>query len=132
LIAGRSGLIQRQQSDGSFATHVDLATLSDKPWNNMVVDGRGNMYIGNIGFDFPGGEFRPGLIAVVRPDGFARQVADETAFANGMVVTPTTRRSSLPKPTPTDLRHSTSAPTAACRTVASGQRSLTASLTASR
>jgi sugar lactone lactonase YvrE len=88
LIARRSGLIERQQSDGSFTTYTDLASLSDKPWNDMVVDGRNNLYIGNIGFEFPGGEFRPGLIALVRPDGSALQVADQTAFANGMVVTP--------------------------------------------
>lgn len=88
LIARRNGLIQRQQSDGSVATYADLARLSDKPWNDMVVDGRNNLYIGNVGFDFPGGEFRSGLIALVRPDGSALQVADQTAFANGMVVTP--------------------------------------------
>ncbi|MDQ6675426.1 MAG: SMP-30/gluconolactonase/LRE family protein [Chloroflexota bacterium] len=88
LIARRDGLIQRRQADGSFIAHTDLAGLSDKPWNDMVVDGRGNTYIGNIGFDFPGGEFRPGIVALVSPDGSARQVADGTAFANGMVVTP--------------------------------------------
>ena len=54
----------------------------------MVIDGRGNTYIGNIGFDFPGGEFRPGFVALVRRDGSAARVADETAFANGMVGTP--------------------------------------------
>jgi sugar lactone lactonase YvrE len=88
LIAQRTGLIQRRQADGSFVTHADLARLSDKPWNDLVVDGRGNIYIGNIGFDFPGGEFSPGLVALVTPDGLARQVAEGTAFANGVVVTP--------------------------------------------
>jgi sugar lactone lactonase YvrE len=88
LVARRDGLIQRRQADGSFVTHSDLASLSDKPWNDMVVDGRSNTYVGNIGFDFPGGEFRPGIVALVGPDGSARQVADGTAFANGMVVTP--------------------------------------------
>ncbi len=88
LIARRGGSIRRQQPDGSFATHAELATISDKPWNDMVIDGRGNTYIGNIGFDFPAGEFRPGLIALVSPDGSARQVADQIAFANGMIVTP--------------------------------------------
>ena len=88
LVAQRGGLIRRRQADGSFVTHADLASLSDKPWNDMVVDGRGNVYIGNIGFDFPAGEFRPGLVALVSPDGSAREVADGTAFANGVVVTP--------------------------------------------
>jgi sugar lactone lactonase YvrE len=88
LIAGRNGVIRRRLADGSFQKCADLSSISDKPWNDMVVDGRGNIYIGNIGFDFPGGEFRPGLVAVVAADGLAHQVADETAFANGMVVTP--------------------------------------------
>src|SRR5207244_12215638 len=68
--------------------HTDLSRLSRHPWNDIVVDGRGNAYVGNIGFDFPGGEFAPGLLALVTPDGSARQVADGVAFPNGMVVTP--------------------------------------------
>ena len=52
------------------------------------MDGRGNAYVNNIGFDFPGGEFAPGIIALVTPDGSARQVADGVAFPNGMAVTP--------------------------------------------
>jgi sugar lactone lactonase YvrE len=49
------------------------------------VDGRGNAYVNNIGFDF-GGEFAPGILALVTPDGSARQVAEGVAFPNGMVV----------------------------------------------
>jgi SMP-30/Gluconolactonase/LRE-like region len=54
----------------------------------MVVDGRGNAYIGNLGFDFPDGEYAPGIPALISPDGSARQVADGVAFPNGMAVTP--------------------------------------------
>lgn len=78
----------RQEPDGSLVTHADLAGLSDKPWNEIVVDGRGNAYVNNIGFDFLAGEFAPGILAMVTPDGAARQVADGAAFPNGMVVTP--------------------------------------------
>jgi sugar lactone lactonase YvrE len=53
-----------------------------------VVDGRGNAYVNNVGFDFPGGEFAPGTIALLEPDGSARTVADGIAFPNGMAVTP--------------------------------------------
>ena len=35
-----------------------------------------------------GQEFRPGIIALVTPDGQARQVADGIAFPNGMAVSP--------------------------------------------
>ena len=52
------------------------------------IDGRGNAYINNQGFDFPGGEFAPGTIALLTPDGTTRQVADGIAFPNGMAVTP--------------------------------------------
>jgi sugar lactone lactonase YvrE len=53
-----------------------------------VVDGRANAYVNNIGFDSPAGEFAPGIVALVTLDGSARQVADDLAFPNGMVVTP--------------------------------------------
>ena len=74
--------------DGSLVTHADLSGLSDHPWNEIVVDGRGNAYVNNIGFDFPDGEFAPGIVALVTPDGAVRQVADDVAFPNGMAVTP--------------------------------------------
>ena len=45
-------------------------------------------YIGNTGFNFPVGKFVPGILALVTPDGSARQVADGLAFPNGVVVTP--------------------------------------------
>src|SRR5438876_2824556 len=87
IVSGRNGLLLRRELDGSLVTHVDLTSLSDRPWNEIVVDGRGNAYINNIGFDFPVGEFATGIIALVTPDGSARQVADGVAFPNGMVVT---------------------------------------------
>jgi sugar lactone lactonase YvrE len=52
------------------------------------VDGRGNAYVSNVGFDFPGGEFAPGIVALVTPDGRGRVVADGLAFPNGLAVTP--------------------------------------------
>jgi sugar lactone lactonase YvrE len=81
--------LRRQESDGSLVTHVDLRHLSDYGWNEIVVDGRGFTYVNNVGFDLMGGEDpKPGLIAVVTPDGEARQVADGLAFPNGMAITP--------------------------------------------
>ena len=77
----------RREGDGSLVTHAELAKTSERPWNEIVVDGRGNVYLNNIGFNFPGGDFAPGLIALVSPDGSVRRVADELAFPNGMAVT---------------------------------------------
>ncbi len=88
IVSASERRLLRREPDGSLVTHVDLAGLSDKPWNEIVVDGRGNAYLNNIGFDFPDGEFTTGIIALVTPDGSARQVADGVAFPNGMVVTP--------------------------------------------
>jgi sugar lactone lactonase YvrE len=78
----------RREADGSLVTHADLTALGEHPWNDIVVDGRGNAYVNNTGFAFPGGEFAPGTVALVSPDGAARQVADGVAFPNGMAVTP--------------------------------------------
>jgi sugar lactone lactonase YvrE len=87
LIVAGSDLLRRDP-DGSLATHADLSGLSEHAWNEIVVDGRGNAYVNCVGFDFPGGGFAPGSVAVVTPVGAARQVADDVAFPNGMAVTP--------------------------------------------
>jgi sugar lactone lactonase YvrE len=88
VVSGREGLLRRREPDGTLVTHADLTALGAPPWNDIVVDGRGNAYVGNTGFDFPGGEFAPGILALVTPDGAARQVADGVAFPNGVAVTP--------------------------------------------
>ncbi|HEV2745350.1 MAG TPA: SMP-30/gluconolactonase/LRE family protein [Rubrobacter sp.] len=88
VVSGSEARLRRQEPDGSLVDHADLGGLSRHPWNDIVVDGRGNAYVGNIGFDFPTGEFAPGTLALVTPDREARQVADGLAFPNGIVVTP--------------------------------------------
>jgi len=88
IVSASDGLLLCREPDGSLATYADLTDLADHKWNDIVVDGRGNAYVNNIGFDFPGGEFAPGTIALVTPQGSARKVAEGVAFPNGMVVTP--------------------------------------------
>jgi sugar lactone lactonase YvrE len=88
IVSASERLLLRREPDGPLVTHADLSTLSEHPWNDIVVDAWGNAYIGNIGFDFPEAEFAPGTLALVTPDGSARQVADGVAFPNGIVVTP--------------------------------------------
>ncbi len=90
LVSSRDGLLLRLESSGKLVTHADLSGFSEKghPWNEIVIDGRGNAYINNQGFNFPGGQFAPGTIALLTPDGEVRQVADGIAFPNGMAVTP--------------------------------------------
>lgn len=92
LVITGSGLLLRREPDGSLVTHADLTGLGGGfPWNDIAVDSSGRAYVNNIGFAFPGGEPAPGLIAVVHPDGTARQVADGVLFPNGMAVTPDDR-----------------------------------------
>jgi sugar lactone lactonase YvrE len=88
VVSARERSLLRQEPDGSLVRHADLSRLSEHAWNEIVVDGRGNAYVNNIGFDMAGGEFAPGLIAVVTADGSVRQVADGIAFPNGMAITP--------------------------------------------
>ncbi len=77
VVSGREGLLLRRESDGSLTTHADLTSLSRGAWNEIVVDGRGNAYVNTAD-----------AIALVTPEGSARQVADGGAFPNGMAVTP--------------------------------------------
>ena len=90
VVSAREGLLLRREPDGSLVTHGDLAGVSDPPaGNELVVDGRGDAYVNGGGFDLMAGEdFAPGIVALVTPDGSARQVADGIAFPNGMLVTP--------------------------------------------
>jgi sugar lactone lactonase YvrE len=84
----------RVEPDGSRVRHADLSYISPYGWSEMTVDGRGNVYVNTINFDFA--DFNdvltsgkaPGKIALVTLDGEAREVAREIAFPNGMVVTP--------------------------------------------
>jgi sugar lactone lactonase YvrE len=86
LVTGQG--LMRREPDGSIVPHADLSGLGVDGFNEIVVDGRGNIYV-NGGADFEPGEGNaPGIIALVTSDGSARRVADGIAFPNGMVVTP--------------------------------------------
>ena len=88
LLISAAGQVLIMAPHRQLKPYADLTGLSDKPWNEIVVDGRGNAYVNNIGFDFPHGEVTTGIIALVTPDGAVRQVADGLHFPNGMIVTP--------------------------------------------
>jgi sugar lactone lactonase YvrE len=80
--------LMRQEPNGSMVRHVDTSGVADHGWNEIVLDGRGNIYLDGTGFRFGQEEFKPGIIALVTPDGDVRRVADDIAFPNGMVITP--------------------------------------------
>jgi sugar lactone lactonase YvrE len=89
IVSSSDRRLLRREADGSLVTQADLSIVSDQPWNEIVVDGRGMVYLNNIGFDMMAGqEARAGIVALVRPDSSVREVADDVHFPNGMVVTP--------------------------------------------
>jgi sugar lactone lactonase YvrE len=62
----------RQEPDGTLINHADLTSHSKDPCDEIVVDGRGNIYVN-------GG---PGIAALISPGGLVRQVPV------GMAITP--------------------------------------------
>ena len=88
VVSGPEARLLRMESDGSFVTHADLGNLA-VAFNEIVADGRGNAYVNGGDFDFGTGEgAESGVVALVRPDGEVRKVAEGIAFGNGMAVTP--------------------------------------------
>jgi sugar lactone lactonase YvrE len=98
LVTG--GQLIRHEPNGAEVVHVDLSSISTYGWTEMTVDGRGNIYVVSIGFDFAKemsarvkdpSRSPTGVIALITPDATAHKVADGIAFPNGMVVTPDNR-----------------------------------------
>jgi sugar lactone lactonase YvrE len=73
--------------------HADISSLATGACNDMVVDGRGNAYVGNPGYDMrnPPSPLPPAEVVLVRADGSAEVVDREVRFPNGSVVTPDNR-----------------------------------------
>jgi sugar lactone lactonase YvrE len=85
IVSSPDGRLLRQEPDGSLVTHADLGVPG---WNDIVADGRGNIFVNRAGFNPMAGEaFQPGFVFQVTADGSVRQVADGIAFPNGMAVT---------------------------------------------
>ena len=73
---------------------ADLSPFHPGPSNDMVVDGQGRAYIGNIGFDYYAGE-APRLTALVLADPSTGQcsiAAEQLSVPNGVVITPDGRQ----------------------------------------
>lgn len=77
--------------DGQLTEHASLSHIAPFHCNDMVVDGRGNAYVGNFGFDL----FSDGIeaaasadLALVRADGTVEVAAEGLLFPNGSVITP--------------------------------------------
>jgi sugar lactone lactonase YvrE len=78
--------LRRQEPDGSMTVHAGQHA------NEIVVDGRGRIYLNGADFNFTAGAPpKPGYIKLVTPGGQLRQVAGDIQFPNGMVITPDNR-----------------------------------------
>jgi sugar lactone lactonase YvrE len=78
--------LRRQEPDGS------MTVLAEQHANEIVVDGRGRIYLNGADFNFTAGAPpEPGYIKLVTPGGELRQVAGDIQFPNGMVITPDNR-----------------------------------------
>jgi sugar lactone lactonase YvrE len=82
--------VVRLEPDGTLAEHADLSGLASAPCNDMVVDARGNAYVGNPGYDMrnPPSPLPAAEVVLVRPDGSAEVVDRSVLFPNGEAVTP--------------------------------------------
>jgi sugar lactone lactonase YvrE len=91
LVSNQEGALLTLEADGTLTPYADLGAVSDLGCNDIVVDGRGHVFVNSAHFDFaagpPPGEVQPGRVGVVTPDGRVRVVADDIAFPNGMAVT---------------------------------------------
>lgn len=86
IVSSTDGRLLRREPDGTLATHADLGRPG---WNDVVADGRGNVYVNGAGSNPMTGEaFQPGSVFLAAVDGSVRRVADDIAFPNGMAVTP--------------------------------------------
>jgi sugar lactone lactonase YvrE len=82
--------VLRREPDGTLSEHADISALASAPCNDMVVDQRGNAYVGNPGYDMrnPPSPLPPAELVLVRPDGTAEIVDRAVMFPNGPAVTP--------------------------------------------
>ena len=76
-------------ANGELTEAADLSNLANHYCNDMVVDKKGNAYVGNFGFDLHAGEaIKPTNLILIRPGEEACEVAENVFFPNGTVITP--------------------------------------------
>jgi len=104
-------------ADGRLSLYADLSRIATGTIDDMIVDGLGRAYVGDLGFDLPPPPDRGpvGRIILVMPDGETRVVADGLRFPNGIAVSADNRTagSSWPRWMADAWPSTTSRPTAA-------------------
>jgi sugar lactone lactonase YvrE len=75
-------------ADGQLSLYADLSGIANGTIDDMIVDGLGRAYVGDLGFDMPPPPDRGavGRIILVLPSGETRVVADGLRFPNGIAI----------------------------------------------
>src|SRR6267142_2803544 len=81
-------------ADGQLSLYADLSAIATGTIDDMIINGLGRAYVGDLGFDMPPPPDRgaDGRIILVMPDGSARVVAEGLRFPNGIAVSADHRR----------------------------------------
>ena len=75
---------------GKLSPYADLSQIATGTIDDMITDGLGRCYVGDLGFDLPP-TAEPGAVGriiLVQPDGTMRVVAEGLRFPNGIAVSP--------------------------------------------
>jgi sugar lactone lactonase YvrE len=84
----RDARVLRREPDGTLVCHADVSGHVNGLLNDMVVDSRGRVFVGEFGFDLMGGaDLKPGVLLRVDPDGTVAVAARDMWFPNGSVIT---------------------------------------------
>jgi len=80
--------------DGELSLHADLSGVAAGTIDDMIIDGEGRAYVGDLGFDMPPPPDRGavGRILLVTAGGQAHVVAEGLRFPNGIAVSADHRR----------------------------------------
>src|SRR4030088_1306343 len=75
-------------ADGQLSLYADLSGIATGTIDDMIVDGLGRCYVGDLGFDLPPPADRgaAGRIILFMPDGEMRAAADGLRFPNEIAV----------------------------------------------
>jgi sugar lactone lactonase YvrE len=75
-------------ANGRLEPYADLSAVAKGTIDDMIIDGQGRAWVGDLGFNMPPPPDRGavGRIILVMPDGSARVVAEGLRFPNGIAV----------------------------------------------
>src|SRR5260370_16811624 len=81
-------------ADGELSLYADLSAIATGTIDDMIVDGLGRAYVGDLGFDLPPPPDRGavGRIILVMPDGATRLVAHGLRLANCIALSADSKR----------------------------------------